>query len=94
MDQYGPEQLPSGITATVSRLRVISPASLMGRRILVDLLAEGGAPASHRELRHIGALLTVEMPQSAIERATQEAIPWNVITSVASSQPSETTSGK
>jgi len=80
VDEYGPVTLPSGITATASKLRVISPASLVGRRIFVDLIADGGAPASYSELRHLGELLTIKLPQSAIERAQNELLPWNLVT--------------
>ena len=79
---YGPVTLRDGTIAQASRLRIISPAALAinPRYLQVDLISDGGAPASHDRLRQIGKYVDFELSRAATSPVAFEVIPWSEVT--------------
>ena len=79
---YGPVTLRDGTIAQASRLRIISPAALATnpRYLQIDLVSDGGAPASHDRLRQIGKFVDIELSRAATSPVAFEVIPWSEVT--------------
>jgi hypothetical protein len=77
---YDLDRLPYDARTRVSKVRVLAPASLVGRTYSIDLLRlEDEKDVGLEDLRHPGAVVRIKMPASLATNSEEQMIPIDVL---------------